>query len=76
MLEALTKQYSHLYLEHNQPIRQSFLLFVSENHNAVFASAGFEDIRSYKYWDPEKRCLDFAGFLSDLEVNNVRFNAS
>uniref|UniRef100_A0A8D3CN76 Aspartate aminotransferase n=1 Tax=Scophthalmus maximus TaxID=52904 RepID=A0A8D3CN76_SCOMX len=38
-----------------------------ENHNAVFANAGFEDVRPYKYWDAEKRGLDLAGFLGDLE---------
>ncbi|KAJ0005178.1 hypothetical protein NQD34_011392 [Periophthalmus magnuspinnatus] len=38
-----------------------------ENHNAVFTNAGFEDVRPYKYWDAEKRGLDLAGFLGDLE---------
>ncbi|XP_028983080.1 aspartate aminotransferase, cytoplasmic-like [Betta splendens] len=38
-----------------------------ENHNAVFASAGFEDVRSYRYWDAAKRGLDMSGFLGDLE---------
>ncbi|KAB5581751.1 hypothetical protein PHYPO_G00179280 [Pangasianodon hypophthalmus] len=38
-----------------------------ENHNGVFANAGFEDIRSYKYWDAEKRGLNLSGFLGDLE---------
>lgn len=38
-----------------------------ENHNAVFSSAGFEDVRPYKYWDAEKRGLDLSGFLRDLE---------
>ncbi|XP_072292398.1 aspartate aminotransferase, cytoplasmic [Eucyclogobius newberryi] len=38
-----------------------------ENHNAVFANAGFEDIRPYKYWDSENKGLDLAGFLGDLE---------
>ncbi|KAF6731546.1 Aspartate aminotransferase, cytoplasmic [Oryzias melastigma] len=38
-----------------------------ENHNGVFNNAGFEDVRPYKYWDAEKRGLDLAGFLSDLE---------
>ncbi|KAA0718242.1 Aspartate aminotransferase, cytoplasmic [Triplophysa tibetana] len=38
-----------------------------ENHNAVFSNAGFEDIRPYKYWDGEKRGLDLAGLLDDLE---------
>ncbi|XP_047616444.1 aspartate aminotransferase, cytoplasmic [Phacochoerus africanus] len=38
-----------------------------ENHNGVFTTAGFKDIRSYHYWDTEKRGLDLQGFLSDLE---------
>ncbi|XP_064173354.1 aspartate aminotransferase, cytoplasmic [Anguilla rostrata] len=38
-----------------------------ENHNAVFADAGFKDVRPYKYWDAENRGLDLAGFLGDLE---------
>uniref|UniRef100_A0A3B5PYW7 Aspartate aminotransferase n=1 Tax=Xiphophorus maculatus TaxID=8083 RepID=A0A3B5PYW7_XIPMA len=38
-----------------------------ENHNALFNSAGFEDVRPYKYWDAEKRGLDLSGFLRDLE---------
>ncbi|KAG7462483.1 hypothetical protein MATL_G00185230 [Megalops atlanticus] len=38
-----------------------------ENHNAVFSDAGFKDVRPYKYWDAEKRGLDLAGFLGDLE---------
>ncbi|XP_059928818.1 aspartate aminotransferase, cytoplasmic [Gadus macrocephalus] len=39
-----------------------------ENHNAVFVSAGFEDVRSYKYWDAQNRGLDLAGYLGDLET--------
>lgn len=35
----------------------------------MFANAGFEDVRPYKYWDAEKRGLDINGFLGDLEVN-------
>lgn len=38
-----------------------------ENHNAVFADAGFKDIRPYHYWDAAKRGLDFSGLLDDLE---------
>lgn len=34
----------------------------------MFSAAGFKDIRSYRYWDAEKRGLDLQGFLSDLEV--------
>lgn len=49
--------------------KQEIVLNLSENHNAVFANAGFEDVRPYKYWDAEKRGLDINGFLGDLEVN-------
>ncbi|CAG5945760.1 unnamed protein product [Menidia menidia] len=38
-----------------------------ENHNSVFADAGFKDIRPYHYWDAANRGLDRAGFLDDLE---------
>lgn len=41
---------------------------LTENHNGVFAAAGFKDIRTYHYWDAEKRGLDLQGFLNDLEV--------
>lgn len=43
----------------------------TENHNAVFSAAGFKDIRSYRYWDAEKRGLDLQGFLNDLEVGDL-----
>lgn len=43
-------------------------MFLPENHNAVFADAGFKDIRPYRYWDAAKRGLDFSGLLDDLEV--------
>ena len=46
-------------------------IFRLENHNAVFASAGFEDVRSYKYWDAQNRGLDLDGFLGDLEVSHT-----
>ncbi|KAM8841826.1 aspartate aminotransferase, cytoplasmic-like [Synchiropus picturatus] len=38
-----------------------------ENHNGVFADAGFKDIRPYRYWDAAKRGLDMGGLLEDLE---------
>jgi aspartate/tyrosine/aromatic aminotransferase len=47
-------------------IRLSLLL--QENHNAVFADAGFKDIRPYHYWDGAKKGLDISGLLDDLEV--------
>lgn len=71
-MNELIKQYSPLCLEEIEIIKwEHFWLFVSENHNAVFANAGFEDVRPYKYWDAEKRGLDLAGFLGDLEVSSL-----
>lgn len=36
----------------------------------MFSAAGFKDIRSYRYWDAEKRGLDLEGFLKDLKVGD------
>lgn len=49
----------------------TFLL--PENHNGVFADAGFKDIRPYHYWDAAQRGLDLTGFLDDLEVRLERW---
>ncbi|KAJ8001612.1 hypothetical protein DPEC_G00171320 [Dallia pectoralis] len=38
-----------------------------ENHNAVFADAGFTDICPYHYWDGAKKGLDRTGIMNDLE---------
>lgn len=32
----------------------------------MFVNAGFTDLRTYRYWDAEKRAIDFAGLLEDL----------
>jgi len=37
-----------------------------ENHNAIFAGAGFE-VGTYPYFNPETKMLDFAGMLSALK---------
>jgi aspartate aminotransferase len=37
-----------------------------ENHQKVFLSAGFTDGRSYSYWDPLTRGIDFDGVISDI----------
>ena len=34
----------------------------------MFADAGFETLRSYRYWDQEKRTIDFEGLLADLDA--------
>ncbi|CAM9739577.1 aspartate aminotransferase, cytoplasmic [Lampetra fluviatilis] len=39
-----------------------------ENHNAVFRDAGFTDIRSYRYWDAEKRGLAIDALIADFEL--------
>lgn len=36
------------------------------NHPAVFKYAGFEDLRTYRYWDTARNCFDFPGMLQDL----------
>lgn len=38
------------------------------NHNSIFANAGLKDVRSYRYWKPETRGLDFEGFCADLNA--------
>ncbi|CAH1237325.1 unnamed protein product [Diabrotica balteata] len=37
-----------------------------ENHKLLFKNAGFEEERSYRYWDNKTRGLDFNGMIEDL----------
>lgn len=37
-----------------------------ENHRAVFLAAGFKEGKTYRYWDQQKRGIDFEGFVEDL----------
>jgi aspartate aminotransferase len=37
------------------------------NHGLIFKNAGFTDLRKYRYWDAERKCLNFEGFIEDLE---------
>ncbi|XP_059485108.1 aspartate aminotransferase, cytoplasmic [Neocloeon triangulifer] len=37
-----------------------------ENHNLIFVNAGFTEPRTYRYWKPETRGLDFEGMIEDL----------
>lgn len=39
-----------------------------ENHGKVFHSAGFTDGRTYRYWDPLTRKINFEGFIADLQA--------
>jgi len=36
------------------------------NHKLIFNYAGYENIRSYRYWDEVNKCLDFDGLVEDL----------
>lgn len=38
-----------------------------ENHQKVFLSAGFTDGRTYRYWDPMTRGIDFDGLIADIK---------
>ena len=38
-----------------------------ENHKAIFTNAGF-DVGSYRYYDADKRAIDFDGMLADLNA--------
>lgn len=42
------------------------LLFSTGNHNLIFKQAGFTTISPYRYWDGEKRGLNFDGMIEDL----------
>lgn len=44
-----------------------FHFVCTENHHKVFAGAGFTDIRTYRYWNAEKRGIDIDGLLDDLK---------
>lgn len=35
-------------------------------HHQIFRKANFQ-IQEYRYWDAEKRCLDFDGFIEDMQ---------
>jgi len=36
------------------------------NHNLIFKNAGFTEARKYRYWDAQKKGLNFDGMLEDL----------
>ncbi|XP_017836762.1 aspartate aminotransferase, cytoplasmic [Drosophila busckii] len=38
-----------------------------ENHHKIFVDCGYTKLHSYRYWDQNKRQLDFEGMLADLE---------
>lgn len=39
-----------------------------ENHHLVFMNAGFKEARTYRYWKPEVRGIDFDGLIQDLKA--------
>lgn len=38
-----------------------------ENHHLVFVNSGFTESRTYRYWDPDSKCIDFEGMCEDLQ---------
>ena len=38
-----------------------------DNHKGIFICAGFEDVRTYRYWNPKTCSVDMEGFLEDLQ---------
>lgn len=38
-----------------------------DNHCRIFLQSGFDDERTYRYWDPVNRNIDFCGLMEDLE---------
>ncbi|CAG5026938.1 unnamed protein product [Parnassius apollo] len=38
-----------------------------ENHHLVFMNSGFTTPRTYRYWDPKTRAIDFDGLIEDLK---------
>ncbi|KAM3960109.1 glutamate oxaloacetate transaminase 1 [Aphomia sociella] len=38
-----------------------------ENHHLVFVNSGFTTPRTYRYWNPKTRAIDFDGFIEDLK---------
>lgn len=41
--------------------------FKIENHHKVFSGAGFTDIRTYRYWNPQTRGINIEGLIEDLQ---------
>jgi len=37
------------------------------NHKILLEYAGFSQIKTYRYWDSDNKCLDFDGLCQDLE---------
>jgi len=37
------------------------------NHNLLFKYTGYSQIKTYRYWDGDNKCLDFDGLCQDLE---------
>lgn len=41
---------------------------MTENHHLIFINAGFTDAKTYRYWNPETRSIDFNGMCEDLKA--------
>ncbi|CAG2174429.1 unnamed protein product, partial [Oppiella nova] len=55
------------FLRHNCGFKTIYLTSPCyPNHRLILTRAGFEDIRTYRYWDSRERQLDFDGLIEDL----------
>lgn len=49
---------------------QASVVYVSDptwgNHGLIFKNSGFAEVRKYRYWDQQNRCLNFDGLMEDL----------
>uniref|UniRef100_A0A1B6EGT9 Aspartate aminotransferase n=1 Tax=Clastoptera arizonana TaxID=38151 RepID=A0A1B6EGT9_9HEMI len=57
--EFLARQLKYTIFYYSQPSW--------ENHGLVFLNAGFKEARCYRYWDQNKRGIDFDGLCEDLK---------
>jgi aspartate aminotransferase len=51
---------------HDLPYHAQYISNSTDNHPLVFGYGGFKDIRSYRYWNPASKSVDFDGLLEDI----------
>lgn len=54
--------YSFIYSTNEQ----KYILTSTGNHKMIFSDAGFQTYRTYRYWDADKKAIDFEGMMEDL----------
>ena len=41
------------------------------NHIGMAKSLHYKNVVEYRYWDQDKRCIDFEGWVEDLRVSSL-----